>query len=50
MRFADLVRTSLDVAETRARSRKIERLAARLSKMDPDEIAVGVAFLSGELT
>jgi DNA ligase-1 len=50
MRFADLVQTSLAVAETRARSAKIERLAACLSKMDPEEITVGVAFLSGELT
>lgn len=50
MRFAELVQTSFGVAETRARSTKIERLAACLSKMDPDEISVGVAFLSGELT
>jgi DNA ligase-1 len=50
MRFADLVQTSLAVTETRARSSKIERLAACLSKMSPDEISVGVAFLSGELT
>jgi DNA ligase-1 len=50
MLFSELVQTSLAVAQTRARSAKIERLAACLSKMDPDEISVGVAFLSGELT
>src|ERR1041384_4210966 len=50
MRFAELVQTSLGVAETRARSTKVERLAACLSKMDSEEIPVGVAYLSGDLT
>lgn len=50
MRFSELVQASSAVAETRARNAKIERLAACLAKMEPDEVPVGVAYLSGELT
>jgi len=49
MRLAEVVRTSRAVAETPARSKKIELLAACLAQMDEDELPVGIAFLSGEL-
>jgi DNA ligase-1 len=47
--LADLVATSAAVASTRARNAKIERLAALLRQLAPDERAVGAAWLSGEL-
>ncbi|HVU02665.1 MAG TPA: ATP-dependent DNA ligase [Polyangiaceae bacterium] len=49
MLLADLVQTSRAVTETRARSKKIELLAACLERMSGEERAVGVAFLMGEL-
>jgi DNA ligase-1 len=47
--LADLADTSASVAATSARLAKINSLAALLRRLGPDEIAAGVAFLSGEL-
>jgi DNA ligase-1 len=49
VQLAELTATSESVRETPARTAKIERLAQALRRMGPDEVAVGVAFLSGEL-
>jgi len=47
--LADLARASADVAATSARGEKTERLAAVLREAGPGEVAVAVAWLSGEL-
>jgi ATP-dependent DNA ligase I len=47
--LAELTATSEAVRATPARTEKIERLAQTLRRMAPDEVAVGVAYLSGEL-
>ena len=47
MLLAELVSTSRDVAATRARSVKAERLAALLRRLEGAEIEIGVAYLSG---
>jgi DNA ligase-1 len=49
MLFSELAEASRAVSETRARSTKIELLAACLSRLSPDEVEIAVAFLSGEL-
>ncbi len=49
MLLAELTATSEAVRATPARTEKIERLAETLRRMRPDEVAVGVAYLSGEL-
>jgi DNA ligase-1 len=49
MRFAALVEASQRVGATSARKAKIAALAAFLRTLAPDEIAVAVAFLAGEL-
>jgi DNA ligase-1 len=49
MRLEDLARASVDVAATRARGAKIERLAACLEGRSPHEVAIAVAYLSGEV-
>ena len=49
MLLAELTATSEAVRATPARTEKIERLAQTLRRMAPDEVAVGVAYLSGEL-
>ena len=49
MRFAELVEASRSVGETDARLEKIGRLAAVLKRLSPDEIEIGLAFLSGSL-
>ena len=49
MLLADLVSTSAAVASTRSRLAKIEAIAACLRRAAPDEIAVVVSYLSGEL-
>jgi len=49
MLLDEIARTSAAVGETRARLEKIDRLAACLGKLRPDEVAVAVAYLSGEL-
>jgi DNA ligase-1 len=46
-RLDDLVRTSRDVASTRSRNAKTARLAELLRSLAPDEIAIGVSYLSG---
>jgi DNA ligase-1 len=45
----ELARTSLTVAESSARSAKIAALAACLAHLSPDEVPVGVTYLSGTL-
>src|SRR5204862_3152378 len=47
--FAELVSTSQAVASVGGRLEKIERLASLLSRLEPDEIAIAVAFLTGSL-
>lgn len=49
MNLIELVETSRAVAATRSRKDKIERLAACILRLAPDERATGVAWLSGEL-
>jgi DNA ligase-1 len=49
LRLIDLVATSQRVAATRARSEKIGALAALLRRLEPGEIDVAVAYLSGHL-
>jgi DNA ligase-1 len=49
MLFADLVATSQQVAGTSKRLEKIAALAACLRQMQPDEVAIGVLYLSGEV-
>jgi DNA ligase-1 len=46
--LADLVATSRRVADTPSRNAKIAELAACLRRLAPAEIAIGVAYLSGE--
>jgi DNA ligase-1 len=45
----EIADTSAAVAASSARLAKVERLAACLRKLDPDEVHPAVAFLSGEL-
>jgi ATP-dependent DNA ligase I len=47
--LAELTATSEAVRATSARTGKIERLADVLRRLGPREVAVGVAYLSGEL-
>src|SRR5215212_5628032 len=47
MKPATVVETSRQVAETSGRLEKIRLLAALLSSVEPEEIEVAVAFLSG---
>jgi DNA ligase 1 len=47
--LADVVRTSAQVASTSGRLAKIAALAERLRSLEPDEIEIGIAYLSGEL-
>jgi len=47
--IAELVQASQAVGGTRSRLAKVERIAEVLARLDPDEVAAGVAFLSGEL-
>jgi DNA ligase 1 len=47
--LSELVEASADVAATSARSAKIERIAALLSRVPPAEVSIAVAFLSGDL-
>ena len=49
MLLQEIVETSGAVAATAARLAKVERLAACLRRLRPDEVGVAVAFLSGEL-
>jgi DNA ligase-1 len=45
--FAEVVDASGEVALTSSRSRKIAILAELLRRLEPDEVPIGVAFLSG---
>ena len=47
--LATLVATSLQVTATRARSAKIRMLAEYLRALDPVELGIAVAYLSGYL-
>jgi ATP-dependent DNA ligase I len=47
--LAELTASSQAVSETRARTAKIERLSETLRRLGPAEVAIGVAYLSGEL-
>jgi DNA ligase 1 len=47
--LAEIVATSADVAATRSRKQKTERLAKLLSQLEPHEVRAGVGFLCGEL-
>ena len=49
MLLADIVRTSQAVAATSGRGAKIDCLAACLRRLEPNEAAIGVAYLSGQL-
>ena len=50
MRLADVVETSAAVAKTGGRLDKIAALAALLKRLDPDEVGIAIAFLSGTPT
>jgi ATP-dependent DNA ligase I len=47
--LADLVEASAAIGATRSRLAKVERIAEVLRRLAPEEVAAGVAFLSGEL-
>jgi DNA ligase 1 len=47
--LSEVVEVSAGVAATSARNAKIEQIAALLAGVEPGEVAVAVAFLSGEL-
>ncbi len=49
MLLEEVARTSSDVAATPGRLAKIQRLAATLRALAPEEVPVAVAYLSGEL-
>lgn len=48
-RLVEVVSASRDVAATRSRRQKTERLSALLGLLDPNEVRAGVGFLCGEL-
>jgi DNA ligase-1 len=49
MLFDEMARTSVDVAATSSRLRKVERLSSCLARLEPDEVPIAVAYLSGVL-
>ena len=49
VKLADIVDTSRDVAATRSRRQKTERLAQLLAALEPGEAQAAVGFLCGEL-
>src|SRR5688500_1976432 len=49
MRLHELVAASNAVAEVRGRLEKTARLADHLTRLDADEVAIAVAFLTGTL-
>ena len=49
MLLAELTATSEAVRDENARNAKIARLAELLRRLAPGEVAIGVAYLSGEL-
>src|SRR5689334_8655051 len=48
-RLADLVALSREVAATRARNGKLERIAAFLRPLDATDAALAVSYLSGDV-
>ena len=50
MLLEELARTSIAVAESSARSAKIDALASCLRQLRPEEVAVAVTYLSGTLS
>jgi DNA ligase-1 len=49
MRLADLAAASAAVRDASGRKQKVAHLAGALRALDPDEVAAGTAFLSGDL-
>jgi DNA ligase-1 len=49
MQLAEIAATSRGVADTRSRLAKVERLARTLRALAPDEVEIGVAYLTGTL-
>jgi DNA ligase-1 len=49
MRLSEIVATSSAVSGTAARSVKIDRLAATLKQLEPDEAPIAVAYLSSQI-
>jgi DNA ligase 1 len=49
VKLAEIVEASRDVAATRSRKQKTERLARLLGALEPDEVQAGVGFLCGAL-
>jgi DNA ligase-1 len=49
VKLAELARVSSEVAAARGRTRKTELLAALLAALAPDEVAIAIAYLTGEL-
>ena len=49
MLLSELVQVSRSVAETSKRTAKIAHLSAALRKMHPQEVPIGVAYLSGDI-
>ena len=49
MLLADVAQASADVGATSSRREKIERLATCLAALQPDEVPIAVAYLSGAL-
>ncbi|MCA1645416.1 MAG: ATP-dependent DNA ligase [Chloroflexi bacterium] len=49
MLLCEIVETSAAVGQTPGRLAKIERVAACLRRLEPDEAAIGVAYLSSQL-
>ncbi|HXU42865.1 MAG TPA: hypothetical protein VN675_11105, partial [Burkholderiales bacterium] len=47
--LADVVRTSAQVGATPSRLAKIAALAERLRSLEPEEVAIALPYLSGEL-
>lgn len=49
MQLDEIAQASADVAATRSRKQKTARLAELIREMDPDEVSIGVSYLSGRL-
>ena len=49
MQLSEIAATSSDVAATRSRKTKTAHLAAVISQLEGDEVAIGVSYLSGRL-
>jgi DNA ligase-1 len=45
----EIARTSVEVASTSSRLKKIEQLSSVLARLNPDEVPIAVAYLSGAL-